>query len=65
MAFSFGKRNQRTPERGALPVAETDPSRGLSAGQVAERMRLGYDNAPVDPPGKTVKQIIFSNVFTD
>lgn len=41
-----------------------DERLGLSSSQVAERERLGFVNAPVDPPSKTVKQIILSNIFT-
>ena len=52
------------PARPALPVAETDPAYGLTAEQVGERVRLGYANTPPDPPGKTVRQIFFSNIFT-
>ena len=37
---------------------------GLTAGQVSERMRKGLDNKPVTSPTKTIKQIIYSNVFT-
>jgi len=31
---------------------------------VRERTDAGWTNAPVDPPGKTVKQIVLSNIFT-
>lgn len=37
---------------------------GLSAAQAEERVRDGYRNLSVDPPSKTVGQIIFTNVFT-
>ena len=40
------------------------PEQGLSSAQAEERLRLGYANTPLTPPGKTVKQIILSNVFT-
>jgi len=42
----------------------TDIQAGLTTVQVSERKSHGYDNAPVEPPSKSVKEIIFSNVFT-
>ncbi len=47
------------PERVAA-----DPDQGLCTAQVQERMAAGLDNKPVSAPSKTVRQIIFSNVFT-
>jgi len=47
-----------------LAVVYAQPDVGLTSAQVAERTELGYVNTPVEPPGKTVKQIILSNVFT-
>ena len=52
------------PKRQELPVAYADERTGLTTAQAEERARLGYGNTPVDPPGKSVKQIILSNVFT-
>ncbi len=46
------------------PVAEADPARGLTEAQAEERLRAGCANTPVDMPGRTVKQIVLSNVFT-
>ena len=46
------------------PVAHPDPQQGLTSAQVRERADAGWTNAPVDPPGKTVKQIVLSNIFT-
>lgn len=37
---------------------------GLTKEQAADRMEKGWDNAPVDPPSKTIEEIIISNVFT-
>lgn len=37
---------------------------GLSAEQVATRRDGGWANLPIKPPGKTVAQIVLSNVFT-
>ncbi len=53
-----------TPERRDVPVAHPDPQQGLTGAQVRERADAGWTNAPVDPPGKTVKQIVLSNIFT-
>ena len=47
-----------------MPVAHPDPQQGLTSAQVRERADAGWTNAPVDPPGKTVKQIVLSNIFT-
>lgn len=48
----------------APPVFTPDPAQGLDARQVKERVRGGCANTPVNPPSKTVGQIICSNVFT-
>jgi len=45
-------------------VIKAEPWQGLTSAQAEERVRLGYANTPVTPPGKTVKQIILGNVFT-
>lgn len=42
----------------------TDAACGLTLEQVQKRMEGGWNNAPVDPPSKTVKEIITTNVFT-
>ena len=41
-----------------------DPSRGLSAAQVAERVAAGQVNAVPAPPTRTVGQIVRANVLT-
>ena len=41
-----------------------DPSHGLTAEQAAQRCRAGLDNRAVNPPSKTVGQIILSNILT-
>ena len=48
----------------APPVYEADPLSGLTAQQVQERIRSGCSNTPINPPSKTVAQIISSNIFT-
>ena len=53
-----------TPERRDVPIAHPDPQQGLTGAQVRERADAGWTNVPVDPPGKTVKQIVLSNIFT-
>lgn len=47
-----------------MPIVHPDPQQGLTSAQVRERTDAGWTNAPVDPPGKTVKQIVLSNIFT-
>lgn len=44
--------------------AEAPEMRGLSAQEVQSRISSGLVNTPVEPPSKSVGQIIFSNVFT-
>ena len=46
------------------PVVSPDPTQGLDSKQVLERMHAGCVNTPVNPPSKTVGQIICSNIFT-
>ena len=53
-----------TPARRSVPVAEVSPEQGLTGVQVRERVLSGWANTPIDPPGKTVGQIVRSNVFT-
>ncbi len=64
MQIKFWKKKETAPQRPEIAVAFTDPEQGLSAAQAAERAEAGYANTPVAPPGKTVKQIILSNIFT-
>ena len=40
------------------------PYDGLNQEQVYERVRAGLSNKPVDPPSKSIREIVFSNVFT-
>ena len=63
MTLSLKKRKSEL-QRPELPVLCADPAQGLTAEQAEERTRLGYANTPVSSPGKSVGQIIFSNVFT-
>ena len=61
-----GKFKKRAPvmKRPALPIAVVDSEVGLTNGQVEERHRLGYTNAPLEPPTKTVRQIVLGNLLT-
>lgn len=43
---------------------QADIEKGLSREQVQEYVRNGWTNEPVDPPSKTVQEIIKSNLFT-
>ena len=45
-------------------VQQTDPVQGLTGAEVEDRVARGRTNAPVDPPSKTVREIIAGNVFT-
>lgn len=43
---------------------QPDPRAGLTDAQIQERVEHGYTNCSVNPPSKSVGQIILSNVFT-
>ncbi len=45
-------------------TGETDPTRGLSAADVAERVRRGLTNDVPEAPSRTVPEIIRANLFT-
>lgn len=47
-----------------IPVAYPDPVSGLSSAEAEKRKRAGLYNRDIDPPTKTVKQIIISNICT-
>ena len=60
-----GKKNKELlAPRPALPVVLAPPEQGLLAEQVEERIACGYVNHAVDPPTRSVRQIIFGNVLT-
>ena len=46
------------------PAPAAPELHGLSAQEVASRISQGKANTPVEPPSKSIGQIIFSNVFT-
>jgi cation-transporting ATPase E len=60
------KRGNKAPKtvRTEVPVFRAKASYGLTAAQVSERFDAGWANTPVEPPGKTVGQIVSDNVFT-
>lgn len=61
------KRKQKTeelPPRKRIEEVIASPETGLTLEQVRERTENGYSNVPVDPPTKTVGEIIRSNVLT-
>lgn len=57
-----------TPEHSApvvdIPSESTDPGRGLTAAQVAERTAAGRTNDVPSPTSRTYGQILRANVFT-
>lgn len=63
MTLSLKKRKSEL-QRPELPVLCAAPEMGLTAEQAEERALAGYANTPVSSPGKSVAQIIISNVFT-
>ena len=48
----------------AIPVVIADPQTGLTPAQALERMQGGCLNTAVEPPSKSVRQIVLSNIFT-
>ena len=58
------KKNSAAPARQRVQTAETAPEYGLTLAQVEERTAAGLANLPVEPPTRTVGQIVLSNVFT-
>lgn len=62
-------KKQKTPELNLperKPVHRYKPviDQGLTTDQVNEHLAGGWDNSPVEPPSKSVKEIILSNVIT-
>ena len=58
------KKEPELPYRRDVAVFEARPAEGLSTAQAKERMDAGWGNLPIEPPGKTVGEIIRSNIFT-
>ena len=58
------KEKNRAESRTPVEVIRAEADKGLTSAQAERRAELGYANTPPDPPGKTAKQIVISNVFT-
>lgn len=60
------KKNENNEEIERRPTTryQADIETGLNREQVQEYARNGWTNRPVDPPSKTVAEIIKSNLFT-
>lgn len=55
---------QPQPERPQVPLLETDPAKGLTAEQAAQRMAAGLDNHAAASPTRSEIEIIRDNIFT-
>lgn len=60
----FAPKTEEAVERRDIPVRFAVPEEGLSESEAAERAEAGWSNLPTEPVGRTVKDIVFSNVFT-
>ncbi len=63
------KPEEETPVRSEVPPLSIENidaymQNGLSRELVEDRINKGYANTPVDPPSKTVKEIVISNTVT-
>ena len=63
LTLPFKKKNT-APARADLPVLESAAETGLTAAQAEERVSSGWANLPVEPPTRTVGQIVRSNLLT-
>lgn len=66
MAFRIPVKDKRqeAPQRRSIPELLASAETGLTTAQAEERLENGYGNISIEPPSKTVGQIIASNVFT-
>lgn len=55
---------ETVPARRIISELCASPETGLTARQAAERMQNGYGNTAIEPPTKTVGQIVRSNLLT-
>ncbi|MGI6010899.1 MAG: cation-translocating P-type ATPase [Ruminococcus sp.] len=65
--ISFKKEKKEQPvhiSRKPIDRIAADPKTGLTSAQVNERVQSGYANTPVDPPSKTIKEIVLGNLLT-
>lgn len=64
MTIQLGKNKNKASLKPPLEVYRAAEGQGLTTEQVDARAALGYINRPVDPPSKTVGQIVLGNIFT-
>ena len=66
MAFHIPVKDKRqeAPQRRRIPELLASAETGLTTTQAEERLVNGYGNISIEPPSKTVGQIVASNVFT-
>ncbi|MEF9971219.1 MAG: cation-translocating P-type ATPase, partial [Oscillospiraceae bacterium] len=65
VGISFKKKKaEERPQYKEIPECISSAEMGLNAGQVAERLENGCSNVSIDPPSKTVGQIIRTNLLT-
>ncbi|MHB1152880.1 MAG: HAD-IC family P-type ATPase [Eubacteriales bacterium] len=62
--FKLPVKKKEGTEPDTLIRIEADKNTGLTDKQVLFRILGGYSNTAVDPPSKSVRQIIFTNLFT-
>lgn len=58
------KGSEPTVGERSIPQVKASPEVGLTGAQVRERVGAGLYNCEIEPPTKTVKQIIVSNICT-
>lgn len=65
LGIAFKKKKiEELPPRKKIETLCTSPENGLTSAQAEERLANGYGNVPIEPPTKTVGEIIRSNVLT-
>lgn len=64
LLMSAKKKNETVPLRRTIPELCASPETGLTARQADERLQNGYGNTAIEPPTKTVGQIIRNNLLT-
>ena len=60
----ISRKNKELPAISAVPVLETDPGTGLTAAEAELRAANGLANSSVEPPTRTVGQILRANLLT-
>lgn len=58
------KKEEILTARKPIDRIDTSAELGLTQRQAAMRLENGWNNAPVEPPSKSVQEIVTSNVFT-